>query len=68
MERTGVVDALTSAHTVPDSRRVLNFALDAATQEESERPRMWRFWRRLPRHGHIAMFENEKVTISPRAV
>lgn len=57
MEGTGVIDALTGANKVLDSRHVVTFALDTPTQEESERPRMWRFWRRLPRRGHIAIFD-----------
>jgi len=56
MEGTGVIDALTSAQKVLDARHVVTFALDAPTQEESERPRMWRFWRVLPPKGEIGIY------------
>jgi len=56
MEGTGVVDALTSAHKVLDARHVVTFALDTPTQEEAERPRMWRFWRVLPPKGEIGIY------------
>ena len=56
MEGTGVIDALTGANKVLDSRHVVTFALDTPTQEESERPRMWRFWRVLPPKGEIGIY------------
>jgi polyphosphate:AMP phosphotransferase len=56
MEGTGVVDALTSAHKILDARHMVTFALDAPTQEEAERPRMWRFWRVLPPKGEIGIY------------
>jgi len=39
-----------------DPRTVLTNALDAATDEERERPPMWRFWRELPPKGRIGIF------------
>ncbi len=56
MEGAGVIDALTRAHAILDSRHVVTFASDAATREESERPRMWRFWRNLPAKGEIGVY------------
>ena len=56
MEGTGVIDALTSAQKVLDSRHVVTFALDEPTQEEMERPRMWRFWRVLPPKGEMGVY------------
>ena len=56
MEGTGVVDALSSANTVLDSRHVVTFAHRAPTEEEAERPRMWRYWRGLPPKGDICIY------------
>ena len=56
MEGTGVIDALTSAQKVLDCRHVVTFALDKPTQEEMERPRMWRFWRVLPPKGEMGIY------------
>jgi polyphosphate:AMP phosphotransferase len=56
MEGTGVVDTLTNAYTVLDARYVVASAFDKPTQEESERPRMWRYWRMLPPKGEMGVF------------
>jgi len=56
MEGTGVIDTLARANTVLDARHVVTFALDAPTEEESERPHMWRFWRVLPPKGEIGVY------------
>jgi len=29
----------------------------APTDEEKAQPHLWRFWRNLPRHGHVAIFD-----------
>jgi polyphosphate:AMP phosphotransferase len=39
-----------------DPRWIYNRAFDDPTQDELERPEYWRFWRDLPRHGHIGIF------------
>ena len=39
----------------PRRYRVNQYA--APTDEERAHPYLWRFWRRLPRHGHIAIFD-----------
>lgn len=39
-----------------DPRHIETNALDAPTDEESERPEMWRFWRALPPKGRIGIF------------
>jgi polyphosphate:AMP phosphotransferase len=64
MEGTGVIDALTSAQKVLDSRHVVTFALDEPTQEEMERPRMWRFWRVLPPKGEMGIYVGSWYTAS----
>ena len=39
-----------------DPRYIHTFALDAPTDEERERPPMWRFWRALPPKGKVGIF------------
>ncbi len=39
-----------------DSRHLRGFALKAPSDEESQRPPMWRFWRALPPKGRIGVF------------
>jgi polyphosphate:AMP phosphotransferase len=56
MEGTGVVDTLTNAYTVLDARHVVASAFDKPTAEESERPRMWRYWRMLPPKGEMGIY------------
>jgi len=56
MEGTGVVDTLTNAYTVLDARHVIASAFDKPTDEESERPRMWRYWRMLPPKGEMGIY------------
>ena len=56
MEGAGVIDALTDAHKILDSRHMVTYAPEVATSEESERPRMWRFWRDLPAKGDIGIY------------
>jgi polyphosphate:AMP phosphotransferase len=39
-----------------DARGVQTHAMSDATDEEAQRPPMWRFWRRLPPRGRTAIF------------
>ncbi len=39
-----------------DARHIQAHALSRPSDEESERPRMWRFWRELPPKGKIGIF------------
>ncbi len=39
-----------------DTRGLETIALDSLTDEESERPYYWRFWRHLPARGRIGIF------------
>jgi polyphosphate:AMP phosphotransferase len=41
---------------VMDSHYITTFALGDPTEEERERPRMWRFWQALPPKGRIGIF------------
>ena len=39
-----------------DPRFIQTHGMGEPTDEETERPRMWRFWRALPAKGHISIF------------
>jgi polyphosphate:AMP phosphotransferase len=39
-----------------DPRHIQTHAYDAMSEEEAERPEMWRFWRDLPPRGSIGIF------------
>lgn len=40
-----------------DARQFQIIPVAAPTEEERAQPHLWRFWRHLPRLGHIAMFD-----------
>jgi len=40
-----------------DARYYENIPVAAPTEEERAQPYLWRFWRRLPRRGHFALFD-----------
>ncbi len=40
-----------------DARQYQVTPVAAPTEEERAQPYLWRFWRRLPRHGQIAIFD-----------
>jgi len=40
-----------------DARRYDVVPIAAPTEEERAQPYLWRFWRRLPRRGHFALFD-----------
>ena len=56
MEGSGMIDAAVNAHTVLDSRHLVTHTFDSPTEEEAERPEMWRFWRVLPPKGEIGIY------------
>ncbi|WP_455234237.1 polyphosphate:AMP phosphotransferase [Thiogranum longum] len=56
MEGSGILEVVTRSHAILDTRHVNTLALDTPTQEESERPRMYRFWRELPPKGEMGIF------------
>ncbi len=56
MEGSGMIDAAVNAHTVLDSRHLVTHTFDSPTEEEAERPEMWRFWRVLPAKGDIGTY------------
>jgi polyphosphate:AMP phosphotransferase len=40
-----------------DARQYQVTPVAAPTEEERAQPHLWRFWRHLPRHGHVAIFD-----------
>ena len=40
-----------------DARYCESIPVAAPTEEERAQPYLWRFWRRLPRRGHFALFD-----------
>lgn len=50
-----------------DPRGVETFAFREPSDEERERPMMWRFWRCLPAHGRIGIFAGSWYTEHLRA-
>lgn len=46
-----------------DPRHIQSHAVGAPTDEELQRPPMWRFWRRLPPKGKIGMFFGSWYTL-----
>jgi len=50
----GVLRRMTRAM---DARNYRVHAVSAPTDEESARPWLWRFWRRIPRAGRMALFD-----------
>ena len=56
LDGSGKEEIGNAIHFVMDSHYITTFAMDKPTDEERERPRMWRFWRALPPKGHIGIF------------
>ena len=50
----GTIRRVTAAF---DPRRFRVHPIAAPTDEEKVQPYLWRFWRRLPRKGHVAVFD-----------
>ena len=40
-----------------DARQYQVVPVAAPTEEERAQPYLWRFWRHLPRHGHVTLFD-----------
>ena len=40
-----------------DARSYDNISVTAPTEEERAQPYLWRFWRHLPRHGNLTIFD-----------
>jgi polyphosphate:AMP phosphotransferase len=52
----GVIDTLNVVNTWMDPRWVETHAFEEPSDEESERPPFWRYWRSLPRAGAMGLY------------
>lgn len=56
VEASGKGDVVNTLHSWLDPRGVEVFAFHPPTEEERERPLMWRYWRSLPPRGRIGIY------------
>ena len=56
VDGAGKGETVNLLNTWMDPRWIETRAYDDPSDEESERPEYWRYWRDLPRHGRIALF------------
>jgi polyphosphate:AMP phosphotransferase len=68
LEGTGKSETVNLLLEWLDARGVHTHAVGPPTDEERDRPTQWRFWRRLPQTGHMAIFFGawEKRVINDR--
>lgn len=62
VDGAGRGDAINTLMGWLDPRGVETISLQAPTEEERERPLMWRFWRGLPTNGRIGVFVSSWYT------
>ena len=55
-DRVGCNATLNTLHEWMDARYLETFALRPPSDEELERPRLWRFWRTLPGRGQLGIY------------
>jgi len=55
-DRVGCNATLNTLHEWMDTRYLETFALRPPSDEELERPRLWRFWRTLPGRGQLGIY------------
>ena len=56
VDGAGKSETLAKLYEWMDARYLSTLAFTAPTDEEHERPHMWRYWRALPPHGRIGAF------------
>jgi len=56
IDGAGRGDVVNALNEWLDTRGLETIAIDSLTDEESERPYYWRFWRSLPARGRIGVF------------
>jgi polyphosphate:AMP phosphotransferase len=61
-DRAGVNEAANLLHAWMDPRGIETAAFGPPSEEERERPAMWRFWRALPSRGRTALFLRSGLT------
>ncbi|MDE2599701.1 MAG: polyphosphate:AMP phosphotransferase [Rhodocyclaceae bacterium] len=57
MDAAGKGGAIRRVTAALDARHYRNIPIAAPTEEERAQPYLWRFWRHLPGHGQIAIFD-----------
>lgn len=57
MDAAGKGGAIRRVTSALDARHYRNIPIAAPTEEERAQPYLWRFWRHLPGHGQIAIFD-----------
>ena len=58
-DRLGCTEVANLLHEWMDPRYITANFFEEATQEERERPPFWRYWRRLPTRGEMAIYSRE---------
>jgi polyphosphate:AMP phosphotransferase len=61
-EASGKGEVVNSLNAWLDPRGVETFAFHVPTDEERERPPMWRYWRSLPPHGRMGIYAGSWYT------
>jgi polyphosphate:AMP phosphotransferase len=56
-DAAGKGGAIRRITTALDARQFQVIPVAAPTEEERAQPHLWRFWRHLPRHNHMAIFD-----------
>lgn len=56
LDAAGKRETIGLLNTWMDPRHIRTIGIDAPTDEERQRPRLWRFWRALPPAGRTAIF------------
>jgi polyphosphate:AMP phosphotransferase len=62
METAGKGEVINTLNGWLDPRGVEVFAFHPPTDEERERPHMWRYWRNLPPHGRLGIYAGSWYT------
>ncbi len=55
-DRWGAEEVVDRLNEWMDARELTTEVLHAPTQEELARPRFWRYWRNIPKHGQVGLF------------
>jgi polyphosphate:AMP phosphotransferase len=56
-DAAGKGGAITRVTASLDARLYRTISVAAPTEEEAARPYLWRFWRHIPRRGHLTLFD-----------
>jgi polyphosphate:AMP phosphotransferase len=62
VDGSGKSETVNTLNEWMDPRHIQTYGLDEPTDEERERPHMWRFWRILPPKGRIGIFDGSWYT------